>query len=101
MGKRSCLSAATREWIAEGRPAQGEGMSRLVGREVRVMLEGDPSYGVTLRWGTLRAVTADGLVIDGYHDCAGIYGRYPDHQADGVTVGWGELLELAEYQRGA
>lgn len=101
MSKRACLSAGTREWIAAGRPGNGEGMSRLIGREVRMTLEGDPSYGNTMRWGTLRAVTADGLVVDGYHDCAGIYGRYPDHRPDGVTVGWGELLELKEYQRGA
>ena len=101
MSKRACLSAGTREWIAAGRPSQGEHMSRLVGREVRMALEGDPAYGKTLRWGTLHAVTADGLLIDGYHDSAGIYGRYPEHQPDGVTVEWGELLELSEYQRGA
>jgi hypothetical protein len=68
--------------------------SKLIGHDVKLTLQGDESYGLTLRWGKLREVTADGIVIDGYHDCSGIYGQYPDHKRDGNHVSLSELVRL-------
>jgi hypothetical protein len=71
---------------------------RLVGRPVKIVLAGDPSYGRTVRWGTLREVRG-GLgygavaVFDGLHDSAGIHDG-PRHDGNGVEFKISDLLEL-------
>jgi hypothetical protein len=66
----------------------------MIGRDVKLTLRADPMYGVTLRWGTLREVSPDGITVDGYHDCAGIYGQYPDHKRDGNHVPWSDIVRI-------
>jgi hypothetical protein len=74
----------------------GTQLAALTGRNVKLTLEGDPSYGLTLRWGTLRAVRGTVAVIDGYHDSSGVHGRYPGYRPDGVEVEFWEIVAVSE-----
>lgn len=55
----------------------------LVGQVVEMGFRRDPYFGgLTLRWGVLREITGDALIIDGYEDSAGI----SDGPCDGRRV---------------
>jgi hypothetical protein len=78
-----------------------EKVRELTGRFVRVTVPGDPMYGVTLRWGTLREVTGDIAIFDGYCDCNGIreYQGGGDYSGNGVRVPLASIREIrAEYR---
>ena len=71
----------------------------LVGHDVKLRLRGDEYYGgVTLRWGTLASVGADGsVIVDNYHDSAGIGAYLPPrgcNVTEGVPCGEGEILSI-------
>jgi hypothetical protein len=74
----------------------GAQLAALAGRYVRLTLEGDPSYGLARRWGTLREVRGTVAVVDGYHDSSGITGRYPGYGPDGVEVEFWEVIAVSE-----
>ena len=73
-----------------------------IGQELRVTFEGDPAYGRTLRWAVLRELRGTVAVFDGFHDCNGIVGTYPDHRPDGVEIDVSTILEVhpASYRAG-
>ena len=61
-------------------------VAALVGRYVKIALQGDPMYGRTMRWGTLREMRDGVAVFDDLHDCSGIRehvdGRYDGNGAE-------------------
>jgi hypothetical protein len=72
----------------------------LTGRFVRVAVPGDPMYGQALRWGTLREVTGDVAVFDGYCDCNGIR-EYSggSYSGNGVRVPLASIREITAVDR--
>ena len=71
----------------------------LVGQDVKLRLKGDPYFGgVTLRWGTLAAIEADGgVIVDNYHDSSGIGAYVPPRGCnvkDAVPCGPDEILSI-------
>ena len=72
--------------------------AELIGQDVKLRLKGDPYFGgVTLRWGTLASVGADGVTVDNYHDSAGIGAYLPPlgcNVKDGVPCGAGEIISI-------
>jgi hypothetical protein len=66
---------------------------QLAGGPVKIVIAGDPSYGRTVRWGTLREVRDGVAVFDGLHDCSGVYDG-PNHDGNGVEIKVCDLLEL-------
>ena len=48
-----------------------ETLKAMIGQRIEITLAGDPMYGVTLRWGVLRTVTSERIVLDEYHDSSG------------------------------
>ena len=72
----------------------------LVGERVRVTEPGDPFFGGrVLRWGTLREVAADGIMVDGDHDSGGgtAFSARPE---DGHLVAWDHVLDLRHHASG-
>jgi hypothetical protein len=62
----------------------------LIGHQVEIELGRADGCGVTLRWGTLVAVIDDQLIVDDYHDSAGIGAYLPGRGCsvrDGVPIG--------------
>jgi hypothetical protein len=51
------------------------------------------TFGPAVRWGTLRSIEGDTLIIDGYHDSAGIGAYIPGR---GCTVTEGVPVTLAD-----
>jgi len=49
-----------------------DAIAKLTGKRVRVEINGDESYGHTLRWGILREVSDGRAVLDDCSDCNGI-----------------------------
>jgi hypothetical protein len=74
-----------------------ESIRGLVGRHVRVSVDGDPMYGRTLRWGTLREVRDGSAVFDGYCDSNGVReysARQRSHTGNDVTVQLSSIHEI-------
>lgn len=63
------------------------------GQYVRLTFASDPFWGgLTLRWGWVREVTDCALIIDDYHDCAGI--GDPVHGHTGVPVRFAAVVNI-------
>jgi len=61
--------------------------------QVKIVVAGDPSYGRTVRWGTLREVRDGIAVFDRLRDCSGIYDG-ARHDGNGIEFKIRDLLEL-------
>jgi hypothetical protein len=81
-------------WVTSGNPQFAHPLTALTGQRVRLTLEADPSYGVTLRWAVLREIRGTVAVFDDYRDCNGLAGQYPAHQPDGVELEAASILEV-------
>jgi hypothetical protein len=69
---------------------------KLMGHDVMMRLK-DGEGGSVLRWGTLAAMTADSLIVDDYHDSAGIGAYLPPRGCnvrDQVPIGFDEVVSV-------
>jgi hypothetical protein len=69
---------------------------KLIGHDVTMRLK-DGEGGSVRRWGTLSAVTGGSLIVDDYHDSAGIGAYLPPRGCnvhDQVPIDLGEVVTL-------
>ena len=77
------------------RPRIAQEARELVGQRVRITLQGDPAYGVTLRWAHLVSVYGTTATFWDYEDCNGVIGEYPQHSGT-VTKDIAHILEIRQ-----
>lgn len=69
----------------------------MIGEYVQVTVNGDPMYGVTCRWGTLREVTAERAVFDDdLADSAGIRANSGCYPSNGFALT--DIREIKRYR---